>query len=95
MLKNTSSGLANVNELAKNMININTKWSNLNKRIDAKNRLFAQLAEHINELRRTRHVFSYFLFCKQSLNDQLFVCFRAASSRKHVAKQSPRKAKLI
>lgn len=52
MLKNTTSGLANVNELAKNMININTKWSNLNKRIDSKNRLFSQLAENINELRR-------------------------------------------
>lgn len=52
MLKNSTSSLSNAKELAKNLININTKWTNLNKKIDAKNRLFAQLADYINELRR-------------------------------------------
>jgi hypothetical protein len=52
MLKNSTGGLSNAKELAKNLININTKWNNLNKKIDSKNRLFAQLADYINELRR-------------------------------------------
>lgn len=54
MLKNSTSSLSNAKELAKNLININTKWNNLNKKIDAKNRLFAQLADYINELRRNK-----------------------------------------
>ena len=52
MLKNSTSSLSNAKELAKNLININSKWNNLNKKIDMKNRLFAQLGDYINELRR-------------------------------------------
>jgi hypothetical protein len=52
MLKNSTGGIFNVADLAKNMININTKWSNLNKKVDSKNKLFIQLSDYINELRR-------------------------------------------
>lgn len=57
MLKNSTGSLSNAKELAKNLININTKWNNLNKKIDTKNRLFAQLADYINELRRIYPLF--------------------------------------
>ena len=52
MLKNSTGGVSNVADLARSMININTKWSNLNKRVDSKNKLFTQLSEYANELRR-------------------------------------------
>jgi hypothetical protein len=52
MLKNSTGGVSNVADLARSMININTKWSNLNKRVDSKNKLFTQLSEYVNELRR-------------------------------------------
>lgn len=52
MLKNSTGGVSNVTDLAKNMVNLNTKWTNLTKKIEQKNRFFAQLGEHINELRR-------------------------------------------
>jgi DNA repair exonuclease SbcCD ATPase subunit len=52
MLKTSTGGIANVADLARNMIAINTKWSNLHKKVDAKNRLFTQFSEQINELRR-------------------------------------------
>lgn len=52
MIRNSTSSISNTKELAKNLINLNGKWTNLNVKIDAKNRLFAQLADHINELRR-------------------------------------------
>ena len=52
MLKNSSGGVSNVADLARNMINLNAKWSNLNKRVEAKNKTYIQLGEYINELRR-------------------------------------------
>lgn len=52
MLKNATSRVNNLAELAKNMTNLNTKWSHLDKKIDAKNKQFSQLGEYINELRR-------------------------------------------
>ena len=57
MLKNSTGGISNVADLAKNMININTKWSNLNKKVDSKNKLFSQLSDYINELRRITNFF--------------------------------------
>jgi dystrophin len=56
MLKsNSNSNLSNANELASSLSSLNGKWTNLNKRVEAKNRLFAQLAEYINELRQLLH----------------------------------------
>ena len=52
MLKNATGGVSNVADLARNMININNKWSNLNRKVEFKNSLFGQLDEYINELRR-------------------------------------------
>ena len=37
------------------MINLNTKWSNLNRKVEFKNSLFQQLDEYINELRHLLH----------------------------------------
>ena len=51
MLKSST----NVADLARNMININNKWSNLNRRVEFKNSLFTQLDEYINELRHLLH----------------------------------------
>lgn len=59
MLKSPTNSLSNVNELAKNMMSINTKWSNLNKKVDNKNRLFAQSADQINELRRNLILYTF------------------------------------
>lgn len=57
MLKNSTGGVSNVADLARSMININTKWSNLNKKVDSKNKLFTQLSEYVNELRRKQFEF--------------------------------------
>jgi chromosome segregation ATPase len=61
MLKNSSGGVSNVADLARSMININTKWSNLNKKVDSKNKLFTQLNDYVNELRR-KFIYCLFFF---------------------------------
>ena len=52
MLKAASGGLSNATHLAQSIININTKWNDLNNRVDAKKKQFAQLNDYLNELRR-------------------------------------------
>jgi DNA repair exonuclease SbcCD ATPase subunit len=51
MLKNSSANSSNVTDLAHNMISINTKWTNLIKKVDFKNTFFSEMGELINELR--------------------------------------------
>ena len=57
MLKNSAGGVSNVADLARCLININNKWGNLNMKVDAKNKLFDQLSEYVNELRRELFMF--------------------------------------
>lgn len=52
MLKNSSGGVSSVADLARCLIEINNKWGNLNKKVDAKNNLYNQLSAYVNELRR-------------------------------------------
>ena len=59
-----SPDLANANDLAKSLSNLNLKWTSLNKKIDAKNHLFAQLSEYINELRRKFRIVVSLFFLK-------------------------------
>ena len=51
MLKNSSANSSNVTDLAHNMISINTKWTNLIKKVEFKNNFFTEMGELINELR--------------------------------------------
>lgn len=55
MLKNSSGGVSNVADLARCLVNINNKWANLNMKVDAKNKLFDQLSEWVNDLRQLLH----------------------------------------
>jgi hypothetical protein len=51
MLKNSSASSSNVTDLAQNMISINTKWTNLIKKVEFKNNFFSEMGDLINELR--------------------------------------------
>ena len=57
MLKNSTS-TGNVADLARNMMNLNTKWTNFYKKADAKYKYIHELHEFIDELKRKS---SYFL----------------------------------
>ena len=92
MLKNSTGGISNVADLAKNMININTKWSNLNKKVDSKNKLFSQLSDYINELRRNIYIFLLF---NLRINFYFLSFLRAITPRKHMVRKSSTKIKFI
>jgi dystrophin len=100
MLKSASASVANVNELARNLMSINQKWSNLNKKIDVKNKLFAQLSDYINELRHLLHEETSWLeklehklnaakigADAEELSEQLDSIERLVKSRPHQAKE--------
>ncbi|CAF0734079.1 unnamed protein product [Brachionus calyciflorus] len=52
MIKTTNSGITAITELANNMSNLNSNWTSLNQKIDAKLKDFTKLESYINELRQ-------------------------------------------
>ena len=49
MLKNSEGDSSN---LARRLKSLNTKWSNLSKKCDDRNKIFTMLSQYVNELKR-------------------------------------------